>query len=391
MMQGIDKKGWTKVAFGDVCRNLNITESDPLANGIDRYVGLEHIEPGKLHITSWGNVADGTTFTKTFKPGHVLFGKRRAYQKKAAVADFAGLCSGDILVLAANEKAIHPRFFPFLVSSDVFFDFAVQTSAGSLSPRTKFQDLAQFQFLLPPKDQQALLAELLWAGDAVVGKLKHLEDSILHLKTSLFREFYRTYSTSNSTEVKDLLVDGPRNGYSPNPNSEGVGYKTVSIGAIQNGLFLPEGNLKYAVAESTVVDHFGLRSGDILIVRGNGNRNLCGKAGLVTEDFTDMFYPDLLIRLRFDQGKLLPEFVSFQWNQPEIHSKLLQWAKSTNGIYKINGQDINRHTLIVPPLSIQKQIVQKLKVINNCVTLAQNDHHKTTLLRKFLLNQIFTS
>ncbi len=170
----IDRKGWKKVLLGDVCRNLNITERLPLQTGIDRYIGLEHIEPGNLHLKSWGNIADGTTFTKRFKPGHVLFGKRRAYQKKAAVADFTGICSGDILVLEAIGEMIDPRLLPFVVQADRFFEFAVQTSAGSLSPRTKFQDLAKYSLLLPPKEEQARLAELLWAGDEVVERYEEL-------------------------------------------------------------------------------------------------------------------------------------------------------------------------------------------------------------------------
>ncbi|RZL14989.1 MAG: restriction endonuclease subunit S, partial [Pedobacter sp.] len=162
-----------------VCNNINVTEKDPLANGIERYVGLEHIEPNSLHIKSWGNVADGTTFTKKFSAGHVLFGKRRAYLRKAAIADFDGICSGDILVFEPNEDVIDPNLFPFLVQSDRFFDFAIQTSAGSLSPRTKFQDLAKFEFLLPPKEQQAKLAELLWASDNVIeGQLGLLKSVI---------------------------------------------------------------------------------------------------------------------------------------------------------------------------------------------------------------------
>lgn len=35
-------------------------------------------------------VADGTTFTRRARPGQVLFCKRRAYQRKVAVAERSG-------------------------------------------------------------------------------------------------------------------------------------------------------------------------------------------------------------------------------------------------------------------------------------------------------------
>jgi len=47
--------------------SLSKWTADPLAAGIERFVGLEHLEPENLHIRSWGLVADGTTFTNTFK------------------------------------------------------------------------------------------------------------------------------------------------------------------------------------------------------------------------------------------------------------------------------------------------------------------------------------
>jgi len=99
----INKSTWQKYEFGDIARNLTTAVKDPLLEGIERYVGLEHIEPGNIHIKSWGNVVDGTTFTRVFHQGQVLFGKRRAYQRKAAIAEFNGICSGDILVFKANE------------------------------------------------------------------------------------------------------------------------------------------------------------------------------------------------------------------------------------------------------------------------------------------------
>jgi type I restriction enzyme M protein len=96
----IGKAKWPHVRFGDVVENVNETESYPAEAGLERYIGLEHLESGSLHVRSWGNVADGTTFTRRCHPGQVLFGKRRAYQRKVAVAEFDAVVSGDIYVLA---------------------------------------------------------------------------------------------------------------------------------------------------------------------------------------------------------------------------------------------------------------------------------------------------
>ena len=118
-----------------------------------------------MTLTAWDEGSDNT-FTKMFRKGNVLFGRRRAYLKKAAVAPFDGICSGDITVIEAIPDRILPMLLPFIIQNDELFDFAVGKSAGSLSPRVKWEHLKNYEFELPDMDKQRELAELLWAMDA---------------------------------------------------------------------------------------------------------------------------------------------------------------------------------------------------------------------------------
>lgn len=124
-------------------------------------VGLEHLIPEQINLTDW-NIGQENTFTKTFEKGDVLFGRRRAYLKKAAVAPCKGICSGDITVIRAKNDKILPELLPFVIQNDIFFDYAVGKSAGSLSPRVKWEHLANYEFNLPELDEQKKLAEVLW-------------------------------------------------------------------------------------------------------------------------------------------------------------------------------------------------------------------------------------
>ncbi|MBL0144349.1 MAG: restriction endonuclease subunit S [Betaproteobacteria bacterium] len=180
------KPGWRRVKFGDVVRLSKARSQEPLTDGFDRYVGLEHLEPGDLRIRRWGNVADGVTFTSVFQPGQVLFGKRRAYQRKVAVADFAGVCSGDIYVLETKDALVLlPELLPFICQTDAFFDHAVGTSAGSLSPRTNWTSLAGFEFALPAMKEQRRTLALLSAGLSTVDELRSAIDALPILRRSM--------------------------------------------------------------------------------------------------------------------------------------------------------------------------------------------------------------
>ncbi|MEM6250998.1 restriction endonuclease subunit S [Shewanella vaxholmensis] len=146
--------------LNEICIEQKLTSSNPLKDGFDRYVGLEHIDSNSLKLSRWGDIAkDKPSFTRVFKKGHILLGKRRPYLRKAVIANFDGICSGDIIVLEANQAVVNPELFPFLIHSNKVWSHAIKTSSGSLSPRTKFKDLGQVEFSLPDLAGQKILAE----------------------------------------------------------------------------------------------------------------------------------------------------------------------------------------------------------------------------------------
>lgn len=185
----IDKSNWKLVKFGEVVTEPKETCKDIVAEGIEHVVGLEHINSGDIHLRKSSTIEESTTFTKKFRKGDVLFGRRRAYLKKAAQAEFDGICSGDITVFRAKKELL-PELLPFIVHNEKFFDYAIKHSAGGLSPRVKFKDLANYEFLLPPKAEQARLAELLWAMDDVIERerevLERLKNTYNILVDNLF-------------------------------------------------------------------------------------------------------------------------------------------------------------------------------------------------------------
>ena len=193
--------GWRRVRFGDVVRNVNENVRNPLDSELERFVGLDHIDPESLHIRRWGLIEEGITFTRKFAKGQVLFGKRRAYQRKVAVAEFDGICSGDILVFEPANADLLPELLPFIVQSDGFFEHALGTSAGSLSPRTKWKDLARYEFALPPKDEQRRIAEILWAADEAIEKQGQSIEASRSLKASLIGRVFQAGQTD--TDLPD--------------------------------------------------------------------------------------------------------------------------------------------------------------------------------------------
>jgi type I restriction enzyme S subunit len=220
------KPGWKRVKFGEVVRLNKETCKDPEAAGINRVIGLEHLEPGDLRVRSWADVADGTTFSNRVRPGQVLFGKRRAYQRKVAVADFDAICSGDIYVFETTDQAqLMQELLPYICQTDSFFEYAVGTSAGSLSPRTNWTSLAAYEFVLPPLEEQQRIAEFLSVRER--SRDAYLQASIAAEEVA--RAFVRDYFASfagkfwTGAELSTLITKGE------SPNWQGFTYHEAGI------------------------------------------------------------------------------------------------------------------------------------------------------------------
>ena len=279
----IDKTGWKKYRFDEVCRQVNEATKDPAAEGLDHVIGLEHIEPNNLHITQWDTLEKETTFTRKFKKGQVLFGRRRAYQRKVAYAEFDGICSGDILVFEAIEEVMLPELLPFVIQSEGFFQKALETSAGSLSPRTKFKELADYEFLLPPKPEQKRLAALLWSADEMVEKEKREREMVEEYKNLL---------------ITSTILNGPKSIVLNELGSviRGVSYKPEQVITRHESnafILLRSNNISpnfqtnytevYYIDNSILKSEQELRLGDIIICMSNGSRELVGKTSEITE------------------------------------------------------------------------------------------------------------
>lgn len=199
-----------KVTLGEVAReHKEVCRENRSSYPI---VGLEHLTPEDVNLTAWSEDAENT-FTKMFRKGNVLFGRRRAYLKKAAQAPFDGICSGDITVIEAIPGKIEPELLPFVIQNDQLFDFAVEKSAGSLSPRVKWEHLKNYTFNLPELAEQKKLADLLWAMDAAKQAYQRLLQKTDELVKSQFIEMFgdpQNYGSENTISLGEIseMVSG---------------------------------------------------------------------------------------------------------------------------------------------------------------------------------------
>lgn len=179
----------TRYRFDQIAEN-STAKKKPEESDRNRYVGLEHLDPGTLEVTRWGAEVTPKGDKLLMKKGDVLFGRRRAYQKKVGIAPFDGIFSAHGMVLRPKADVVDPMFFPFFISSDIFLDEAIRVSVGSLSPTANWKDLRTLEFDLPSPGKQRELAGILSEAECLKGHYRNLLAACDDVVKSQFVEIF---------------------------------------------------------------------------------------------------------------------------------------------------------------------------------------------------------
>jgi type I restriction enzyme S subunit len=236
--QPISKAGWTRVRFDQIATQINDRIDNPAEAGVERYVGLEHLDPDSLRIRRWGEPTDVESTKLRFQPGDIIFGKRRVYQRKVAMADFEGICSAHAMVLRAKPGAVLPELLPFFMQSDLFMERALSISVGSLSPTINWKALAAEEFLLPPIQEQARLVNALSAVQETVDQFKNVIQA-------------------GEVLIEAALANAFRKGSKSRPLAEWC-RNLITYGIVQAGLDIPDGIPYIRVSDMTDVEELSL-------------------------------------------------------------------------------------------------------------------------------------
>jgi len=354
--------GWTRVRFGDVVRLSTERCTDPVAAGIDRYVGLEHLEPGDLCIRAWGNVADGVTCTNRFRPGQVLFGKRRAYQRKVAVAHFDGICSSDIYVFEPADDRLMPELLPFICQTDGFFDHALKTSAGSLSPRTNWASLADYEFDLPPIEEQAEAYRALARIENVKSHTHCARQASAACIRSYLNTLFRDTAISEGWPLVELAsVAEVRTGiarHAAKETSSGVIVPYITVAHVQEG-FVSLTDRRTMNISPDLLPRYELHDGDVLMTEG-GDLDKLGR-GTVWRDVGERYvHQNHVFAVRPDKSRLRPEWLAAAARSAFGRDYFLMCAKRTSNLASINKSQVSAFRIPLPPLRLQDDLLASL-------------------------------
>ncbi len=393
----IARAGWTRVTFGDVVRQVK-DKVDPEKSDLKRYVAGEHMTTDDLRIRRWGEIGDaylGPAFHMRFKPGHVLYGSRRTYLRKVAVADFEGITANTTYVLEPKDpNVLLPELLPFIMQTDSFNQHSVQESKGSVNPYVNFSDLAWFEFVLPPIDEQQRIVWTLNAARSVGERLRELEiaaaevvkaacvylmhqDSLLAIDTATAAEVPNACRIVSFDQICERITYGFTN---PMPTtSEGPWMVTAADVADGRINYRSARHTSQAAFDTDLTEKSRVRVGDVLLTKDG----TLGRVAIV--DRPNVCINQSVAVLR-PAPEILPQFLAWTLRSPGMQRRLILDVGGS-AVKHIYITKVASTRLLLPSLFLQEKLVATLTVLESQTLAVRSRVEQAHILSRLMLGR----
>jgi type I restriction enzyme S subunit len=399
------RDGWRRVTFGDVVRQVR-DRVDPDESGLDRYVAGEHMDTDDLRIRRWGTVGNGylgPAFHMRFKPGHVLYGSRRTYLRKVAVADFEGITANTTFILEPKDpQVVLPDLLPFVMQSEAFHDHSKKQSKGSVNPYVNFSDLAWYEFALPPPKEQRRIAKALRAAEDHRQAQDRLSTAAATLLQATVDEAFAgqvIHSPNPAPRVATDIGDLPGNwvlkplaavcskivdGVHKRPDYVASGIPFLTIENLNRGPGIDFSDTRYVSREdhAEFCKRTNPESGDVLVSKDG----TLGIARVVeTEQEFSIFVSVALLKPKRDQ--LDPWFLRYYFDSTLFRHRLA--GKTAGSALKhIHLVDFRESIIPVPPYPEQQAIAATIRDVDAAYRRCLSEEAAAKHLRQACLAEL---
>lgn len=319
------------------------------------YIGLEHLDPGCLHVSRWGSAVPIKGDKIVMHEGDVLFGKRNAYLRRAAIAPHDGAFSAHGMIFRPREAVVDKDFFPLFIASDYFFDTAIRISVGSLSPTVNWSDLKNQEFELPDLDTQRKLAKVLWSLNDTKEAYKKLIAATDELVKSQFMEMFGDPVTNEKgwpivrlDSVADIRI-GPFGSLLHKEDYIEGGHALVNPSHIIDGKIVPDQELTVSDEKYNLLSTYQLEKGDVVL----GRRGEMGRCAVVTVSGMLCGTGSMIIR---PNGKIRPYFLQRMLASPPFRKVIENKAVGVT-MMNINVPIVSSLMLPLLPASLQDEYI----------------------------------
>ena len=272
------------------------------------------------------------------------------------------IVSSHYFLFKLDEKLLDRRFLDYFIRTRHFRDQV--TAQGSTNyAAIRPDDVLGYMISLPPLEEQRRIVARIEELAARIEEARELRRRAVE-ETNAFSEslygFIFNYKINPIFTIEELVGrKNLKNGLSVKATSFESAVKCLRLSALRNGKIDCLDSKSIPMNENEIVQYL-VKDKDVFIMRGNGSKDLVGRAGIVEKTLPNIIFPDLFIQVPLDNRIILPEFFVAWWNSRIMRNTIEEAAKTTSGIWKINQGHIASFSIPVPGLDEQNRLIAYL-------------------------------
>jgi type I restriction enzyme S subunit len=303
---------------------------------------------------------------------------------------------------------------PLSMDSDFFFHAMnrwrkpLQRAAqGSTFDAVTGRHFSQLRCLVPPPEEQTRISETLKAADDYIGAVEEQIHKAERMNTALLQSLLVVgLPGSNFPSIESKIGpipshwvfqrlgktfrEPPFNGVSPESRPNPPGTPILNVSCVNDGICSVEAVTYVDVDEATIRSN-SAEKGDFFVLRGNGNRDYVGTGGwLRVNPPDDCIFSDKLIRLRFDNSRVVEGFYPYLWQSRSFQIRLQSKAQSSSGLWMMNKRDIAREWVALPPKDEQTEMVKILDSASETLSVLRGQLIFARRVKQSLLQNLLT-
>ena len=388
----LKKNNWEVKKLGEVCDI--ISGSTPKTNNPQYWDGDYYwVTPAELDGKKWISSTERTITDMGVKSAHLqllpsgtVLLSSRAPIGKIAITTCPMYCNQGFKNLVCKNVILNEFLYWFLLFST---EYLKSLGTGATFKEISKKVVEQVDVPVPPLPEQYRIVEELDLLSNIIEKKRQQLSELDNLAQSIFYDMFGDiYGNKYGFEIKELnevfefIKDGTHQ--TPQYVDENNGVKFLSAKDVVKG-FIDWSNIKYISQEL----HLQLSKcvspmrNDILLCK-NGTYGIC--ALVETDEIFDIYVSLALMR---PKKEYLPKYLVYAINNPITKEQFNKSIKGV-GVPNLHLGEIKKTRIIIPPLSLQQLLAQKIEAIEKQKALIKQSIAETEELFNSRMDYYFS-
>ena len=384
----MDKKTYK---LKDFAEPIAVAVTDPQKSCHNIFVGLEHYDSGEPVISRFSDTSLLNSSCKEFQKNDILIARRNVYLRRAGIAPFDGLTSGDSIVLRLFEDCeertgisydVAIKIIPFVLNSNSFWLYANRHADGMNSKRISKEKVLDYEFDLPSLAEQKVLAEKLWAAYEV--KQSYLK-MIAATEEMVKAQFIEMFGDTPKTKVGDFCELKARIGWQGLKHKEfldnGDFYLVTGVDFVDNRVDWD--NCHYVTKDRYDQDpNIQLSNGDVLITKDG----TIGKVAIVSGLTKPATLNSGVFVIRDKQNLTINLFMFYALLSKDFEN-FVNDCRTGSTIAHLNQKAFVNYLFPTPPIDEQKIFVEIAKQADKSISELRKSVDAIDKVIKSLINE----